>query len=102
MFRMYSNFASSMTRRAAAGVLIIGMLLIGFGVLILAFPEVFAMLAAIVFFIIGLSVVGAAVRMYLGARRISRPDWPDEGYRGPDRPDRGPGPRIHELDDFEQ
>ncbi len=37
----------------ASGILVVGLLLIGFGMLILALPELFAFLAAAVFFVAG-------------------------------------------------
>jgi hypothetical protein len=41
-------------------------------VLILAFPEVFAMLAAVVFFIAGVGCAGTALKIYMAQRHIDK------------------------------
>jgi len=58
MFDFYTNAVSQATRKAAMGIFVVGLLLIGFGILILALPELFAMLAALIFFIAGLGCAG--------------------------------------------
>ncbi len=64
IFRFYNSAMSQASKSAATAILTIGLLLIGFGVLIMAFPEVFALLAAIVFFLLGLSLAITAAKMF--------------------------------------
>ena len=93
MFRFYTNAVSQASKGIAKGVLTVGLLLIGFGVLILVLPALFAMLAAIVFFITGASCVGTAIKIFLAQRRIDKITSDDStGYRE--------NVRIHIEDDF--
>lgn len=72
MFRFYTNAISQATRKMATGIFIVGLLLIGFGVLILALPELFAMLAALIFFIAGAGFAGTAIKIYLAQRKADK------------------------------
>jgi predicted membrane protein len=95
MFKIYSNTFSKATRSAATFIFIIGLLLIGFGVVIIAFPEIFAFLAAMIFFIAGIGCAGTALKIFLASRRMrSNDSAPSNEYRD--------NVRIHELDDFEE
>jgi len=59
-----------------------GLLLIGFGVIILALPEIFAFLAAAVFFIAGIGCAITAVKIFLAQRRLDKlTDNQSYGYR---------------------
>jgi uncharacterized membrane protein len=71
-FRSYTNILSQASRSIAMGILSVGLVLIGFGVVIAAFPEVFAYLAAAVFFVIGLSLALTALKMLWAQRRLNR------------------------------
>jgi hypothetical protein len=71
-FSFYSNMLSLASRSLASGILIVGLLLIGFGTLILAFPEVFALLAAMVFFVAGVSCAMIAIKIFWMQRRLDR------------------------------
>ena len=71
-FRFYTNAISQATRKAAVGIFVVGLLLIGFGILILALPELFAMLAALIFFIAGIGCTGTALKIYLAQRRLDK------------------------------
>ena len=71
-FRFYTNMLSQATRTMASGILVIGLLLIGFGVTILAFPEVFAYLAATVFFIAGFGCALMGAKIFWVQRRLER------------------------------
>lgn len=81
-FRFYSNMLSQASRGLASGIFIVGLLLIGFGMIIFALPELFAFLAAAIFFIAGLGCGITAVRIFLAARRMDNydSDYP-QGYR---------------------
>ena len=95
MFRFYTNAVSQASRSIAAGTFMFGLLLIGFGVLILALPEVFALLAAFVFFVAGSGCALTALKIYLAQRQISKLGRDDsDDYRK--------NVRIHgeEHDDF--
>jgi membrane protein implicated in regulation of membrane protease activity len=71
-FHSYTNMFSQASRTVAMSILTIGLLLIGFGVLILVLPEVFAALVAAVFFVVGFSFALAAGKMLWAQRRLSR------------------------------
>ena len=72
MFRFYTNAISQATRRMATGIFVTGLMLIGFGILILALPALFALLAAVVFFIGGIGCAGTALKIYLAQRRLDK------------------------------
>jgi hypothetical protein len=78
-FKYYSNAISQASRNFAAGIFIVGLLLIGFGVVILALPEIFALLAAAVFFIAGLGCAVTAFKVFMVHRHLDRAsrDGPD-------------------------
>ncbi|NLZ07601.1 MAG: hypothetical protein GXY19_20720 [Phycisphaerae bacterium] len=71
-FRFYSNALSGASRSVASAIMIVGLLLIGFGVLIAALPEFFAYLAAGVFFVSGLGCGVIAIRIFWAQSRIDR------------------------------
>lgn len=71
-FRFYTNAISQASRKVASGIFVVGLVLIGFGVVILALPEIFAFLAAAVFFLAGLGCAIAAVKIYLAQRNLDK------------------------------
>lgn len=71
-FRFYTNVISQASRRVAAGIFIVGLILIGFGVIILALPEIFALLAAVVFFIAGIGCGATAIKIFFAGRQLDR------------------------------
>ena len=82
VFHYYTNAISSASRGLTRWLFILALFLIGFGVLILTFPEVFAFLAALVFFIAGLGVAGTAIKIYLAQRRFDKINPPEsQPYR---------------------
>ena len=80
--RYYTNAVSRASRAFAAGTFIVGLLLVGFGTIILALPKIFAVLAAGVFFISGVGCAITAVKIFVAQRRLgdADSDVPD-GYR---------------------
>jgi len=74
MLRFYSNAVSQASRTIATAISIVGMLLIGFGVLIMALPELFAFLAAAVFFIGGIGCGITAVKIFWTQHQIDQYD----------------------------
>ena len=81
-FRFYANAISQASRTVAAGIFIVGLLLIGFGVIIIALPAIFAFLAAAVFFIAGIGCGTTAIKIFLAQRHLDKLSSDDsEGYR---------------------
>lgn len=72
MFRFYTNAISQASKNAAMGILTVGLLLIGFGVLIIAFSEIFAFLAAAIFFFVGLGCAITAVKIFWAQRCFNK------------------------------
>ena len=86
-FRLYTNLISQASRKVASGIFIVGLVLIGLGVIILALPEIFAFLAAAVFFFVGLGCAITAVKIFLAQRKLDKINNDDigddsQGYRG--------------------
>ena len=83
MFRFFfSEQASQATKGLAKGSLILGLLLIGFGMLVFILRDIFALLAAAVFFIGGFSAIGYAIRLFIAAYRMGKStSGPDGAYR---------------------
>ncbi len=81
-FRFYTNTISQASRNFAAGLFITGLLLIGFGFLVYILRDLFAVLAAIVFFVAGIGCGITALKIFFFQRRIDK-TAPDEsqGYR---------------------
>jgi len=73
-FRRYTSAFSQASRAFAAGVFITGLLLVGFGVLILALPELFAYLAAMVFFVGGVGCAITAVKIFAAQKKLDKID----------------------------
>jgi hypothetical protein len=71
-FRFYTNIISQASRTVAAGIFIVGLLLIGFGVIIAALPEIFAYLAAAMFFIAGIGCGITAVKIFWAQRKLDK------------------------------
>jgi len=63
---------SQASRTLAASILMVGLLLIGFGMLIMALPELFAFLAAAVFFIAGVACAITALKIFWAQRRFNK------------------------------
>ena len=94
-FRFYTNALSQASRAFAAGTFIVGLLLMGFGTIILALPEIFAFLAAAVFFLTGIGCLITAVKIFLAQRKLEDSDSEmPEGYRR--------NVRIHSEEHYEQ
>ena len=81
-FRFYTNLISQASRSFASGVFIVGLVLIGLGVVILALPKIFAFLAAAVFFVAGVGCGITAVKIFLAQRELDKTASGDsQGYR---------------------
>lgn len=79
-FRFYSNAVSQASRNFAAGLFIVGLLLIGFGFLVFILRDLFALLAAGVFCIAGVGCGITAFKMFLFQRKLDQ-SAPSEPYR---------------------
>jgi hypothetical protein len=71
-FRFYTNAISQASKSLAAGIFIVGLLLIGFAVIIAALPEIFAYLAAAVFFVAGIGSCVTAVKIFLAQKKLDK------------------------------
>lgn len=71
-FRLYTNAISQASRTVAAGIFMVGLVLIGFGLMIYLLPRFFATLAAIVFFVMGLGCGITAIKIFLAQRRLDK------------------------------
>lgn len=71
-FRFYTNMLSQASRSMASGILVLGLLLIGFGVTIVALPQLFAYLAAMVFFLAGFGCAATAAKILWAQRQMER------------------------------
>jgi hypothetical protein len=94
VFRYYTDAISRASRRVAYSIFVISLLLIGFGVLIISLPELFALLAAAVFFIAGTGCAITAAKIYLAQRKVDKMTSNNpEGYRE--------NVQIHIQEDFD-
>jgi uncharacterized membrane protein len=81
-FRFYTNAISRVSRSVAAGIFILGLILIGFAFMIYLLPRFFATLAAVVFFIAGLGCGITAVKIFWAQRQFDKMTRDDsQGYR---------------------
>jgi hypothetical protein len=81
-FRFYTNAISQASRKVAAGVFILGLLLIGFGFLVYVLRDLFAILAAMIFFIAGAGCGVTAIKILLAQRKLNKMSRGDsESYR---------------------
>ena len=72
MFKSYSNIFSQGTKSLAKGSFFLGLFLIGFGMLVFILRDLFALLAAAIFFLAGFSAIGYAIKLFISARNIGR------------------------------
>jgi len=71
-FRFYTNVISQASRNFAAGLFIVGLLLIGFGFLVYILRDLFAILFAIVFVLAGIGCGITAVKIFLAQRKLDK------------------------------
>jgi hypothetical protein len=95
VFRYYTNAISQASRSIATVIFIVGLLLVGFGVVILALPEIFAFLAAAVFFIAGIGCAITAIKIFLAQRQLDKLNQDDsQAYRR--------NVRVHQHEYYDQ
>jgi hypothetical protein len=73
-FFIHGNPLSDAAKGLAKGALLIGLLLIGFGMLVFILRDLFAFVAAAVFFLAGFSAIGYAVRLFVLQYKMKKPD----------------------------
>ena len=71
-FRFYTNTISQASKNVAAGIFIVGMVLIGFGFLIYILRDLFAILFAILFCAVGIGCMGTAVKIFWAQRKFNK------------------------------
>ena len=71
-FRFYTNVISQASRNIAAGLFIVGLLLIGFGFLVYILRDLFAILASIVFFVMGIGCGITAVKIFWAQHKFDK------------------------------
>ena len=80
-FKYSSNPLTQATAGAAAAVFIVGMLLIGFALLIFALPKLFATIASLFFVLAGVSTIGFSIKLLIASKRIDDMTKPRDDYR---------------------
>ena len=81
MFRFYGNAISRASRNTAAVIFIGGLMLIGFGFLIWVLKELFAILFALLFCVVGVGCITAAVKIFWTISMLERKRSRGEEYR---------------------
>ena len=73
-----------MSRGFAKGLFVVGLLLIGFGILVYVLKEIFAAIAAAIFIVAGFGCCYNAIRLFLSSRKMHHMNVDfnqDDGYR---------------------
>ncbi|MHC4069201.1 MAG: hypothetical protein ACYS18_12025 [Planctomycetota bacterium] len=82
MFRFYTNAVSRASRQFAAGIFVLGLILIGIGFLIWVLRELFAILFAVLFCMVGVGCGIFAIRLFWAQRQLRKMGEGDSGgYR---------------------
>ncbi len=89
-FKFNSNPLTRATAGAAAAVFIIGMLLLGFALLIYALPDLFATLASLFFVLTGVSTIGVSIKLLIASKKIGDMSKHQDAYRENVQIHRGP------------
>ncbi len=81
-FRLYRNMVSQASRNFAAGLFVVGLMLVGFGFLVYVLRDLFAVLAAIVFFVAGIGCAITAVKIFWAQHKLDKATSDESGpYR---------------------
>lgn len=75
----FSNSFQQASKAIAKGSIVTGLLLIGFGMLVFVLRDIFAFLAAGVFFLAGLSSIFYGIRIFFAS--MKKPSQDEEAYR---------------------
>jgi hypothetical protein len=71
-FKFNANTFSQATKGIAKGSLVMGLLLIGFGMLVFILRDLFAFLAAAIFFLAGFSAIGYSIKVFWAGYKMKR------------------------------
>jgi len=76
MFKFFvrGNPLSDATKGLAKGSLLLGLLLIGFGMLVYVLKDIFAFIAIAIFFVAGFSAIGYAIRLFILQYKMKKSD----------------------------
>jgi len=81
-YRHYTNAVSQASKTAAWWFVVVGLLLIGFGMLVWVLKEIFALLAAALFFVVGFFCGVTGIKIYVAQRQIDKiSEGGADGYR---------------------
>jgi len=81
-FRFYTNQVSQVSRRAAGGLFVLALALIGIGLLIYVLRDLFAILFSVIFCAAGLGCGLFAIKLYFAQRKFAKFNSDDsEPYR---------------------
>jgi O-antigen ligase len=93
-YRYYSNAVSQASKTAALWFVVVGLMLIGFGMLVWVLKEIFALLAAALFFVFGFFCGVTGIKIYLAQRQLDKMNRGEfESYRK--------NVRIHREEDID-
>ncbi len=81
MFRFHSNLFSQATRGMAKGSFFTGLFLIGFGMLVFVLRDIFAFIAAGIFFMTGFSAILYSIKLFWVSRHMRNPSDSRDGHR---------------------
>lgn len=81
--RFYSRTLSQASKTMAMGILMGGLMLVGLGILIAAFPKVFAYVVAAILVASGLGLAGMAVKIFLMHRDAGQAPSDGQDMRSP-------------------
>ena len=70
--KIFSNLITLASKKMAGGILFIGLMLAGFGFLLVAYPKFFAYAAAVIFFIAGGSLILTALKIYIAGWKLKK------------------------------
>ena len=72
VFRYYSNMVSHASRNIAGGIFILGLVLIGFGVLIYILRDIFAIIFTAMFFVAGIGCGITAIKILWAQHKFDK------------------------------
>lgn len=81
MFRFHSNLFSRTTRSIAKGSFFTGLFLIGFGMLVFVLRDVFAFIAAGIFFMAGFSAILYSIKLFWASYQMRKSGDSRDGHR---------------------
>lgn len=80
-FKFESNPLTRATAGAAAAVFVIGMLLLGFALLIYALRALFGMIVSVFFVAAGISTIGFSIKLLIASKKIGDMSKDSQAYR---------------------